>query len=238
MHRDKYGIIGQIQADGSVEGGDSACWMGHWIYLTDEDFPYVETFEKGFGGYVRHPDPAQTNNGFGAHYKNPWNGCISRDQLTGIIGALIKRKEKRALLRLIIHHAAWGFLWSYNNIKNGRDPATAKWKWPDFTLMNIWASYLRGFGKLSWLAWPLLCLLDIHILGDAIYTRFWSKSDDQINHALKLFISRDYVPTPTSWLAAKLTDKNGLKQKLRRYWGGWRDSKEFIPYYERKIDEL
>lgn len=68
--------------------------MGHWLYLnggSDEYFnvdKYIDTFNVHFGAWVRHPHPDMTNNGFGAHYKNPWNGCITRDQLTGILGIL------------------------------------------------------------------------------------------------------------------------------------------------------
>ena len=95
---DKWGVIGQIQDDGSVEGGDALNWMGHWSY--HEDIPnwpserIVDFFEVARGGgYVRHFDPAQTYYGFGSYYKNPYNGCISRDQMPGLIGMLVKRGE-------------------------------------------------------------------------------------------------------------------------------------------------
>src|SRR5690606_39974850 len=119
LHRDQYGIRGQIQPGGWVEGGDSACWMGAYIYLTGDKFPYVKTFEKGFGGYVRHTDPKNTYNGFGAYYKNPWNGCMSRDQLTGVLGALIRQKEHAAMLRLFLQHSLRLFLFDYKTIQNG-----------------------------------------------------------------------------------------------------------------------
>lgn len=239
MHRDKYGIIGQIQPDKSVEGGDSACWMGHWIYLTDEKFPYVKTFEKGFGGYCRHPHPEQTYNGFGAYYKNPWNGCISRDQFTGVLLAVIKQQDHKAMLRIILQHACRAFLFSYNTIKNGTDPKIAKWKLPDLTLFDIWAMELRGFGKLSWIFWPLLCVLDIHLLLSAMFDKYFDNDEpDVINAIGKLMVSREYVPTPVSWLATKFYNKQNLLKRLTAYWGTWRDNPEFIWEFKKKLDKV
>jgi hypothetical protein len=237
LHRDEYGIIGQIQADGSVEGGDSACWQGHHVYLTNSDFPYVKTFEVSFGAYVRHPYPHRTNNRFGSYYKNPWNGCISRDQLTGVLGALIKQKEYIALLRLGIHWMAWLFLFSYNTVQNGVEPSEAKWKLPDPTLFNMWGMYLRGFGVISWLFFPLLVLLDLHLVVDTIFTNK-DDSDDQINYTLRMLVAKDYVPTPTSWLARKLLDKNHLIGLLEKYWCGWRDNCDMYELQVSRIVDL
>lgn len=239
MHRDKYGIIGQIQPDKSIEGGDSACWMGHWVYLTDEQFPYVKTFEVGFGGYCRHPHPEQTYNGFGAYYKNPWNGCMSRDQLTGTLLALIKQQEHAAMLRLFLQHACRGWLFTYNTIKNGSDPKTAKWKLPDLTVFDFWAMELRGFGKLSWIFWPLLCVLDIHLLLSAMFDKYFDNDEpDVINAIGKLMVSREYVPTPVSWLATKFYNKQNLLKRLTAYWGTWRDNPEFIWEFKKKLDKV
>jgi hypothetical protein len=250
LHRDKYGIIGQIQPDGSIEGGDSSTFMGAHTYLTNSDFPYVKTFEVSWGAYVRHPDPKSTFNGFGAHYRNPWNGCMSRDQWTGVIGALIRQKERMALLRLIAHHALRGFLFSYNTIHNGTDPKTYRfnffrlfwqkegyYKLPDLTLFNVWGMYLRGFGAFSWLFWPILCILDLHLLIDTIFS---NKQDDndQINYALRMMVAREFVPTPTVALAVKILDKQHLLNMLKSYWCGWRDNCDMYPLYEKKIKEL
>lgn len=239
MHKDKYGAIGQIQPDGSVEGGDSACFTGHWVYLTGYDFPYVEFFEKGFGGYVRHPDPAQTYYGFGAYYAHPWDANVSRDQLTGILMAVIKKQDYKAMLRIIIHHAAWLFLFAYNTRENCVDPKKSKWKIPDPTLFDIWAMELRGFGKLSWIFWPILCLFDLQMLLQAIIDRLTKdKNDDVISFIGKFLVSREYVPTPISWLTGKILDKDSILERLQRYWCGWRDNCEFYHEYKKKLDKL
>lgn len=237
LTKDKYGILGQIQPDGSIEGGDSACWMGHYVYYTGEAYPYVKTFERGFGAYVRHPHKDATYSGFGSYYKHPWDGVMSRDQLTGVIGALIRQKERMALLRLILHHACWLFLFTYNTRKNGPDPKETPWKWPDLTFMDFWATYLRGFGILSWLLWPLLTVLDLHGLCNTLLTNR-SKDPDQINYALKLMISREFVPTPVSWLSAKLLDVKHVSSLIKTYWSGWRQQNDMFVLFKQKMNDL
>jgi len=265
MNRDKHGIIGQIQPAYSVievEGGDSATWMGHWLYLNNGTDPggirvkntedYVKFFEKGFCGYVRHPDPEMTYNGFGAYYDGPYKGCMSRDQLTGVLAALIKGGHHKAMLRVILNHATRGFLFTYNTIHNGRDPKNYKFnlikffrnpnkdpyfKLPDLTMFKTWAMMLRGFGKLSWIFWPLLCILDLQMIIDTLIGNK-EEEDDTINYAGRLFTSRDYVPTPTSWLALRILDREKLLGDLRHYFCRWRDNCEFLPLYEEKIRNL
>lgn len=220
---DKYGAVTQRYPNGDTSGSDSTCWTGNYIYLTDYDFNYVEFFEHSWGGYVRHPDPELSHLAHAAYYKNPWDANISRDQLTGIVAALIKKRERMALLRVILHSAAWGFMFSYNNRNNFEDPKLSKWKWPDPTLFNMWAIYLRGFGIMSWLLFPIIMLFDLHLLIDTFATNK-DDSDDILSYIQRLFISRDYVPTPISWLAVKFLDENKTRAKLESYWCGDRDN--------------
>lgn len=259
MNRDRYGIIGQIQNDGSVEGGDAVTFNGHWLYLNNgvdpdgstvknvEDF--VNFFEVSFGGYVRHPKKEMTFNGFGAHYKNPWNGCISRDQLTGILCALVAGRHWKAMLRVMGHSALSGFLLTYNNIINGRDPEKMEYnlkkyfynprnenvyKFPDPMGPDMWATMLRGFGKFSWIFWPVLNILDIHTLLNTIHHRY-DDNDDVISFAGKYMVSRSHVPTITSWLTSKILNRKKLLADLKEYWCGWRDNCDFYDRYEQKI---
>ena len=234
MFFDSEGILGQVQSDGSIEGGDSANWMGHLVYLTNSKTDYTYLFEVGFGAYVRHPNPASTNHGFGAYYKDPWNGVISRDQLTGIIAALIAQKRYGAMLRLMGHHAARLFLFSYNTIHNGVAPATARWKMPDLTLFDIWALELRGFGYLSWLFWPILLVFDIHLLLNTLF-KLGKKQDDPISFAMKLIICKEHVPTLTSLLAWIICDREKLYKDIADYWGGWRASPDMTILYKPRL---
>lgn len=235
---DKHGVIGQIQDDGSVEGGDSLNWMGHWSYLQDiPNWPaerIVKEFEVGFGGYVRHFDPGQTYYGFGAYYKNPYNGVISRDQMTGLIGMLVKRGQKMALARVMLHNLSRLFLFTYNTRTNGS--STANWKLPDFTGPDILAMQLRGFGKASWLAWPLLVFLDIQNLIGVTMDRF-QDDDDVLSMVMKYQVSREFVPTPTSWLTSKIINKKQVTEKLKQYWTGWRSQPEMYELMAKHLNE-
>jgi hypothetical protein len=240
FHRDKSGIIGQpIDDGGRIEGGDSACWMGHYIYLTnDQTFPYVETFEKRLGGYVRHPDPDMTNNGFGALCADSFDGCISRDQLTGILLALIAQKKRVATLALLLDHMFRLFLFAYNTIPNGADPETSKRKMPDLTLFDIWALEIRSLGLFGLILYPLLCVFDLHVLFAVLIDRigFNRKDNDVINLAGKLIAGKEHLPTPISLLAFKLADKRSLMVRITDYWSGFRDNKGFIPLFEGKLN--
>jgi hypothetical protein len=238
FHRDKSGIIGQPIVYGKIEGGDSACWMGHYIYLSnDQEFPFVETFEKRFGGYVRHPDPSRTINGFGSLCANSFDGCISRDQLTGILLALIAQKKRAATLALLIDHMFRLFLFAYNTIPNGADPATSKRKIPDLTLFDIWALEIRALGPCGLLLYPVLCVFDLHVLFAILLDRtgFNREDNDVINLAGKLIAGKEHLPTPISLLAYKLADKKSLIERIKSYWSGFRDNKGFIPLYEERL---
>lgn len=269
MNRDIYGIIGQVQPKGSpieVEGGDSACWNGHWIYLNKGKDPggvvvtnadeYVDFFEEGSGGYVRHPDPEMTNNGFGAHYTNPWDGCISRDQLTGILGAMMYTTSAAPILRIISHHMLKGMLFTYNTITNGRDPNGLNfnllkffynpkkenyYKPADLTLFDIWAMELRALsrflGVFKVLLWPILMTLDLQMLFATVLfeNREPLHQTDAINYTIKLLSSVEFMPTPISILTLHLCDRERLVERLEGYWSGWRDNPEFVKLYQERL---
>lgn len=269
MHRDIYGIIGQIQPAGSkieVEGGDSVCWQGHWIYLNDGKDPggvvvtnadeYVEFFEEGFGGYVRHPDPEMTNNGFGVYYTSPWSGCITRDQYTGVLANLMFVSSPLPVLRLMFHHMLSLFLFTYATIINGRDPNETKFslikffynpkkenyfKPSDITLFDTWAMELRALsrfmGPFKVLLLPVLTVFDLWLLFATVFfeNREPIEQDDAINYTARLLSSVDILPTPVSYLTWKLCDRERLLTRLRRYWSGWRETPEFMPLYEKRL---
>jgi hypothetical protein len=217
-----------------MEMGDSACWSGHHQYLNYGFHPYsITNFEVGFGSYVRFKDPAMTDNGFGAYYKNPWQGCMSRDQLTGVIAGLIAENDIKANLRFIFHHLLSLFLFSYNTIHNGKVPSG--YKLPDITFMDFWSLELRMFGKLSWVFYPLLLILDIHMFLNTIFFNLGDKDNDQINFAIKHFICIDNVPTPISLLSYRILNKEKLNRLLKDYWGGWRNQPGMHELYELKL---
>lgn len=237
--RDKQGFFGQIQPDGSIEGGDSLCWNGHWEYLNrDSQRPRriidMSQYYVGRGGFVRHPNPDATFNGFGAYYKNPWDGVISRDQFTGLLCGLIAQNKRKLLLVVGLHWALRLFLFSYNTRKNGAPPGETPWKIPDITGPDIWATYLRGFGVWSWLFWPLLCIFDLHLLINVLIHNF-KKESDVINFLGKLFVALEFCPTPVSLMAWEMLDKKQILLECRSYWIGWRNQDAFYFFTKRRF---
>ena len=239
INTDAFGVLSQIQPDGSYEGGDSANWNGHYAFLEPNSNSLCATitmlfFEAKPGAYVRHPDPRSTNNAFGAHYKNPWNGCMSRDQLTGVIAGLIASGDRGAKLRFVRHQALSLFTFAYNNIKNGEDVLRSRWKLPDLTLFDVWACELRMFPMLALLLYPLLCVLDLHNLIGCMIMSF-KGDEDIISLLIKHIISYEIVPTPVSFLARKFLLLGDIQYKLNEYWSGWRKQPGMVELYMRRL---
>jgi len=195
-----------------------------------KNFPYCLVFGTGFGAFVRHPVPELTNGGFGAYYHNPWDGVISRDQLTGILAGLIAQKKRWDAFKLILHHMCWLMLFSYNTRKNGAFPASTPWKWPDFTGPDIWALEIRALGPWGWPLYPLLCVFDLHTIFNTLVHR-WMKKNDPINFAMKIIIGKNNTATPVSLLAFSMVNKDKLIRELRDYWCEWRDGCDIVPFY-------
>lgn len=237
INRDSYGAVGHLYPGIGIEGGDSASWTGHLVFFTDEDFDF-DFFEVAWGGYVRHPIYHPVLNRGGSYYKDAWNANMSRDQLTGVIGARIRKKDYGALLRIIGHSALRGFIFAYNTVQNGLIPEEAPWKVPDLMLFDMWATILRGFGKASYLLHNLFVLLDLQMLLATIFFTNRSEKDDQINYAMKLLISREFVPTPTSWISQKILNRDRIISNINRYWGPWRRNEGMRIFYQKAIGEL
>jgi len=228
------GAVGCRQADGSIEMGDSCRWTCDKQTLDGTrtvDIP--KFFSNGWGGYVRHKDPKLTDNGFGAYYKNPWQGCISRDQLIGIIWYLIETGQKWELLKVFIHHAAYLWLFAYNTIHNGKKPKG--YKWPDITTFNIWSMYLRGLIGIK--ATPILRKLDAYLLANTAWVNN-EDNNDVISYLAHLFCSVEHTPTPESIAAWKLLDKMQIKMEVNSYWSGWRQNPGMAVLYIKRIIKL
>jgi hypothetical protein len=220
LNFDKYGVLCHLRNDGSLECGDGLNWSCHYAYYSGNEID-LDFFESGFGGYVRHPIPSQTDNGFGAYYKSPYLGCISRDQLTGLLAYIIKFKPTGAAFRLFLHYIPRLFLFSYNTIDNGVDPKKAKFKLPDPTLFDIWSMILRTNKILSVLFWPILNILDIHLLINTIaFNSFISK--DPISYGIKLISCHENTPTLISLLSIIIVNRSKLDLETSIYWSTWR----------------
>ena len=221
--KDKFGALGQLQPDGDVEMGDSANWTGHYIYLTDDERINIDYFKVGYGAYVRHPLAEATNSGFGAYYKNPWDGCMSRDQITGVLAAIIKKKEYKLATEIVLHHALRLFLFSYNTRRNGVLPKIANWKMPDITIFDLWSMEIRALHPIiGWALWPVLNVFDVWMVLQVIVFNYFTKEKDPISFAMKMIVMHENKPTLTGELAWLLLNKYKLNNFIRLYWSGWR----------------
>lgn len=232
--RDKYGLIVQDQSRGILDGGDTVNWEGHRVYLTDGVGTPLSLFETGKGGYCRHFDPDMTYKGFGSYYQNPWDGVISKDQLTGIIAWIIKTKDYRAAVSLLLHHFCWLFLFAYNTRANGEDPETTSWKIPDPTLFETWCIEFR---MIPWVFYPLAWISDLYLILRVLLFNLQGSSDP-ISFTMRIFICIENMPTLWSYLAWKILNKNKLLKALENYWCGWRQHPTMFEYYKRKIEML
>lgn len=237
---DDWGVLGQIQDSGWIEGGDSLCWTGLYCYLTKHQIQMAGIFEVHWGAYVRHPDPKASKHGWASFYKSPWTGVISRDQLTGLIAGLIANKDTKAIIRLLMHQSLSLFLFTNNRLINGRDPNQGKFKAiGDFTGPDIWALYIRALPRgVGAILWPLLIILDIHSLLNTFVINATPKNDDNINSLMKLFIAQDRLPTPTAFLARRLVNKELMIDKMKRYWTFWRKQPGMFDLYKERIERL
>jgi len=139
-----------IQSDGSIDCGDAVNYEGHYNYLNPTN-PLVKSFSKFYevketGGYVRHPDPTMTNYGFGAVYIDYKRGCITRDQMVGIIMGLFAQGDEVASLRFALHHKRRHFLRTYSMVKRGEDIRDNVTRQADLTGPEIWQMEIRLLG--------------------------------------------------------------------------------------------
>lgn len=254
---DKYGVLAMKQQDGFLEGGDSLAWTGHYEYFNpvnfleekreylkpvgDSDtlepcgfFEFFSVNSKGWA-FTRHPVPKSTfHNGFGAYYKNPWDGIISRDQLTGPLCFAVKTKKFKQCFKILIHAMAWFCLFTYNTRNNNPVKNGPGWKLPDFTGPDIWSFYLRG--TLGWFSVLPNIFFDLHGLLSSIHYNI-VPSNDNINFAIKSVCARECYPTPLSLLSWKIINKEKLKREYRVYFSK-RYQYEMGDYFLKYIEEL
>lgn len=240
MNEDSLGVVCQIRSYGVLECGDGTAWTGYRVYLDPEfakKYRYHFTFRsnKFPGAYVRHPFGSRTDNEFGAYYKNPWDGVISRDQMIGILLATIAQKKWWEGFLIFFHHAAWLWLFTYNTRDNGKDPKQTPWKLPDFTDPGIWALEVRAMGPLAAIPlWPLLNVFDLVTLVMGIIQNF-RNTEHAISFTGRYLGTVYHYPTIASGLLYLIVDRSKLLERLKRYWTGFRSLPEMYELYESKL---
>jgi hypothetical protein len=125
LARDQFGIICQIEDNGTLGGGDSAHRTGIAAFLKSlPDAALLPSFEISPGIMVRHPHqaPTQTN----------WRNC-TRDQLMGFVPGCWRSGQTDIVKRLLLQHEIRG--WFCQNTEDN-EPGTTKGYpadplWPD-----------------------------------------------------------------------------------------------------------
>lgn len=233
---DKNGWLMQVQEDESLEGGDSASFSAHRLYLDPKTTPYyVHRFHKfyhnGELGYCRYPEKREIYK-WTAFYASPWEGVMSRDQLTPILCLMIKHRIMKENLKFLFHHALSLFLFTYNTIHNGSKPPFKYSKIPDPTGPSFWALELRLFG---WVFWPIYFILDFYNL---LVVMHWNKNtfgDDHITLGINIITTYETYPTPISKLTFRLWDKKKFIRMMWSYWSTWRKQPGLYYLYKNKI---
>lgn len=242
---DEWGCLGQDQGNGWIESGDSASWTGQYIYFAKSDYPKITFFEKEPGGYVRHPKPESTYNGFGAYYVSPWRGCLSRDQYTGILLGLIMQNDRKAIKRLLKHRLKTGFLFTNNTLINGKKPSVInEKKIGDFTFMETWGLELRLSENPSLLNWLFCNVFDLWEVINTLNFNYISKGNDHITFLGRLIAKVENNPTMFIFLAFKLLKKQRAVDIGFSYWSTSspkeldRKQPGMAYLYKNKINEL
>ena len=233
---DERGNLMQLQR-GKLEGGDSLNWTGHKCFLEwflgigGSTLATVRFFIKE-GGFVRYPDPAMTNNGFGAFFENIFNGCISKDQLTGkylMHIALLPTGDsefEKEVIEIYKQACYWdhgqrSFRHANNVIHNGQDPYKDKTrKLPDPTGRDISALLTRVVGgKKTFFGLVLLNIADTQMFWNTVllYT-FRRDENDLVSYTGKLIASMAVSPTLVSKLTWWIAPKQRLKDAAQIYW--------------------
>lgn len=224
---DKFGVIANLNND----EGDSSNREGTFALLINElhlqgkvseiDYNILRT---RYGDVIK-----QLYCGKGSLRRGPdlsaWTGqtdVMSRDQwvpnaiATGGMGL-------PALNALFFGHLLRGLLFATNTCPDEYitgQPGGA-WKLPDITVMSSWGIYIRSY--VAWPLWPLLLVFDLELLVNSMIVVWQSHYDptetDVINHLNKLIQAYRYLPTPVSWLSAKLLkyDARGMQACLNDY---------------------
>lgn len=227
----------QIQDDGSIDCGDCVNWLGNYIYLTGKKLGYIGFFEVSPGAYVRHPHRHKTNYGFGSYYNGIWDGCITRDQLTGIIAALIALENEKAIARLIYNHRQRGYLFSYSRVKRGEDIRDNVRRFPDVTGPETWQMLIRASKKTGFMARLGLYICDIWMLLATIFDKY-SDNEDNITFLVQAMVSYEHGSTYISRFSKRIVSLAQQKDKLERYWCQWRNKPWMVELYIKKLKSL
>jgi len=228
IHNFKW--IGKIQPDKSVELGD--CIQRESMYMLGLKLEGAHT-RKLFRFILSHLEHPKYPGFYRRSPDTDWSGDydrMSRDQSIPLVAAMgAVGLYKHIFFHLLSHILRLGF---FTNIRrNGTtklNHGTKKYvsdtplynynpKPPDFAGPSFWALYLRGFWPLGLALYPVLCVLDLSLLVHSLLWRYHYTHDDCLSYLILTRYSRSRLPTPLSYLALRIENKQDLKTKLDVY---------------------
>lgn len=215
---DKYGLLGRLQLDGSIDGGDSLHKTCHMCIYGSILALKVRVCEIASGVFVRNPDPTKW-------YSNP--NTRSRDQLKALLCLLSLKDENQPLKRVFKDHLKRLLLFTANTHNNGSYPTLEeynkhapqkpwdgyKWKIPDITLFEVWALYIRGFR--CRIMYPFLYIFDLESLAGAVLSKY-NGNTDLANSLGTYLLSQQVMDTFVMKLARRIA-KPYLYKRLETY---------------------
>lgn len=217
-YTDTYGLLGRLQRDGSIDGGDSLHKTSHYGIYRSPALALVFNCEIAKGVFVRNPDPNKW-------YSNP--NTTSRDQLKALLCYLVIEGFTGTLKRVFKDHLKRLLLFTANTRNNGSYPTLEeynkhspqkpwdgyKWKIPDITLFEVWALYIRGFR--CRIMYPFLYIFDLESLFGAILSKY-NGNTDLANSLGVYLLSKQVMDTFVMKLARRIA-KPYLYERLETY---------------------
>lgn len=197
---DENGLPGTCESTGNWDGGDTCAIVGTLLVCCPWYCP--SRLEQKFIDPLTNTPRRHPN--FYKWYGKGWR--FSRDQLIPMLCAAIVCGELyspffRKLFEM--HRKRW-FLTAWNKFRNGANGESKGEKFPDLTLCEIWALWIRV--KKPWWRRLVLWFLDLETLvGGMLWRSGLRKSRVTRNHLLVTIVSRKYFPTLASRLNARVT---------------------------------
>lgn len=219
------------------DGGDSAhnyYTIAYCCHHTNQPMPTLllrpkQLLFSASGWPRRHPDITKW-------YSR--EGRCSRDLLTPVLCfyALPGNKGFWSLVRVLATHL---FMLAnnyrhnhvYEDEQEHAQKATPDVKWrpglklPDILFADVWAVLIRGItmrlpfsGLFLPIIWPMLCILDLQGLLNALITRYGAYKHDQRNQAIKSHFCCGYIPTITSILAHQIYLRAEPNRAFNDHW--------------------
>lgn len=242
---DKHGLVTQLNGDGGDSFNRTPIVLSLSL-LSSIPGPVIYYLRLALRDafvlldYRRHIDPWMW---YSRHF------MISRDQLVGMLASLVLIGDTQLISCLIRKHWNEGKLflaWNrYHNHQweteeqqleaNREGIEHKKWngnktKFPDATLFEVWALYIRGL-KL-WYLYPLLYLFDLENLAGSIKHRvfpykikwrgwkpYLKPENDVINHVMTTFAGILVWPTLWTKLSARVCSPNQIQGRLDAFFG-------------------